>query len=927
MAIELGEYVISVYPSLRGASKAINSQMRDVDTTDTGTALGKQMQGGFFKGWDAQAVGTKIQSLGGNISSVGQTLTSKFTKPVAGAATAVSGLVAGLGFKRLVGIDTARGQFQGLGYDADAVMAQVSEGVNNTSLSMAQGASAAVGILATGAVPLEQLEAQIKRVANVSAAYNVDAEQAAYLLNNVLTKNKVTWGDLSQMQMNGIPIVSQLADMYGVAGDEIMKMAQDGEISIEDLNTALDTNAGNAAEAYAGTWKGVTANITSNLGKLGAKFMEPTFDLIKVQAERFLELLRSPTWAAFAEDMGQRIGAFVESTIDKISQLISWWTNLDRSTQQTILTIAGVVVAAGPVLQIIGKLVTTVGGLVKGFGLLQGAVGGIAAPLVIGVAVFAAMFAASEDFRNAIMGLVEVIVGSLMGVFQALWPVIQQVGQILWDLAGTLGDTLAPVVSLVADALGTLMGAITPLIASLAGALVPIIKIVADVFATVIAAVVPLVETFIGALMPVLTAVINAITPLVQILGAILAPVIQFVGAIITNVLLPPIQWLAEKFLGLIEIISGPVTWAFEKLGDGLSWVADKLGLASGSAESTNTSIAGSAAGIEASGESMASGFSFSMDSMLGATTGALGGMTSAFGSSSGDITSTVSGMGATASGDWDKALADMLADTTSDTSSITSQIAGMGSGVTRATATAGGQMASGWDANLGSMLSGTKSDMSGVSGAVSKESASAQKAAMESVMKLQRDWAAQMRAMNSATLTQMRQITAEMQKQGSLMESQMARSGSTIGNNFASGLRSSLSAAKSVASNALGAIRRLFPFSPAKEGPFSGKGWVSYAGESVGDTFTSSAADAILAGRSSIDRALAPVADDFRLGSSVGSIAAGGFALDEAAGSDSPLAHLSPDDIRALAAALQAAVLAGFTGSRSSLLATGRSM
>ena len=38
--------------------------------------------------------------------------------------------------------------------------------------------------------------------------------------------------------------------------------------------------------------------------------------------------------------------------------------------------------------------------------------------------------------------------------------------------------------------------------------------------------------------------------------------------------------------------------------------------------------------------------------------------------------------------------------------------------------------------------------------------------------------------------------------------------------------------------SNGLKKIRNLFPFSPAKEGPFSGKGWVYYSGVSIGEAF-----------------------------------------------------------------------------------------
>ncbi|MFD1202688.1 peptidoglycan DD-metalloendopeptidase family protein [Leucobacter albus] len=298
----------------------------------------------------------KWRAAGEKISGVGDSLTNNITKPVVIATGAVGTLVSALGFKRLVGIDTARGQFKGLGMDADAVMAQVDRGVTNTALSMAQGASLAVGILATGSVPLEGLEAQIKRVSNVSAAYNVDAEHAAYLLNNILTKNKVTWGDLSQMQQNQIPIVTQLADYYGVAGGEIMKMAQDGAISVEDLNTVLDQNAGAAAEEYAKTWKGVTSNILSNLGKIGAKFLEPSFNIMKEEAAEFLTFLKSEEFSTVAAEMGDRIGKVVRDVSQGLQTLIGWWAGLSDGQKKFIGVSAAVLVALGPVLKVIGGL-------------------------------------------------------------------------------------------------------------------------------------------------------------------------------------------------------------------------------------------------------------------------------------------------------------------------------------------------------------------------------------------------------------------------------------------------------------------------------------------------------------------------------------------------------------------------------------------
>ena len=42
----------------------------------------------------------------------------------------------------------------------------------------------------------------------------------------------------------------------------------------------------------------------------------------------------------------------------------------------------------------------------------------------------------------------------------------------------------------------------------------------------------------------------------------------------------------------------------------------------------------------------------------------------------------------------------------------------------------------------------------------------------------------------------------------------------------------------KDAAADVVQAARDFFPFSPAKKGPFSGRGWVLYSGKSIGEAF-----------------------------------------------------------------------------------------
>ena len=61
-----------------------------------------------------------------------------------------------------------------------------------------------------------------------------------------------------------------------------------------------------------------------------------------------------------------------------------------------------------------------------------------------------------------------------------------------------------------------------------------------------------------------------------------------------------------------------------------------------------------------------------------------------------------------------------------------------------------------------------------------------------------------------------------------------LIESGKSMLKGLAEGIRQGVSNAIDAVKNGLSEIRKFFPFSPAKKGPFSGRGWVSYSGESI---------------------------------------------------------------------------------------------
>ncbi|WP_378733654.1 hypothetical protein [Nocardia brasiliensis] len=73
---------------------------------------------------------------------------------------------------------------------------------------------------------------------------------------------------------------------------------------------------------------------------------------------------------------------------------------------------------------------------------------------------------------------------------------------------------------------------------------------------------------------------------------------------------------------------------------------------------------------------------------------------------------------------------------------------------------------------------------------------------------------------------------------------SYLVESGKALLRGFITGMSAVAPEMLSTARNALGALRDLFPFSPAKEGPFAGQGWVLYSGQSVGEAFAQGLTD-----------------------------------------------------------------------------------
>ena len=110
-----------------------------------------------------------------------------------------------------------------------------------------------------------------------------------------------------------------------------------------------------------------------------------------------------------AVGVGEKLLPFAEKAIGYIDKLATAWSNMSPKQQDNILKWAGIAAAAGPVLSILGKAVSVVGGVGKGFN----AFAGFASKATSGMKVASA---GAKGFQVVIAGLTSPIGVVMLGI-------------------------------------------------------------------------------------------------------------------------------------------------------------------------------------------------------------------------------------------------------------------------------------------------------------------------------------------------------------------------------------------------------------------------------------------------------------------------------------------------------------------------------
>lgn len=255
---------------------------------------------------------------------------------------------------------------------------------------------------------MTRLATNTKECGDKLAEYGVqiyDSEGNMNSLSSILTGMRSIWNDLTDEQQANLAKTIAGTNQFS-ALQTIMSGLSDEAIasgmSFNDYSEALQNCSGTSADMAAT----MQDNLKGQLTQLKSKF----------------------------EDIGITIGQtllpYLKELADKIASAANWFSSLSESQQKTIIAIAGVVAAAGPLIIASSKLITATSTVSKSLGslaakfvtsgaaasgasgaaaLFQGALAAITSPVGIAVAaivgltaVITTLWNTNEGFRNTI---------------------------------------------------------------------------------------------------------------------------------------------------------------------------------------------------------------------------------------------------------------------------------------------------------------------------------------------------------------------------------------------------------------------------------------------------------------------------------------------------------------------------------------------
>ena len=378
----------------------------------------------------------------------------------------------------------------------------------------AEDTAEAIGLMANAGIKSTQAGTALRTIMN-NLSGEVKITGAALGEVTIATTNADgSMRDLSDILSDCRGAFSQLSESEQAAAAEalvgknamsgFLALMNAGEGDIEKLSSAIDS----CSDTFVKTVGGAIIPMSQALEE-GVEWIEEYNGVSEKMAAVMqdnlggqLTILKSQI-QELAISFGEMLMPAIRAIVSKVQAFVDKLNNMSESQRKAVLTIGLIIAALGPLLVILGTVISKVGVAMQGFvklatgvkklgvavkagtgifGKLGAALGGISAPVLAVIAVIAVLVAAfkhlwdtNEEFRNAITAIWNGIVSKIQAFCQGIVDRLNALGfefgsivdvlKSLWDgLCQFLAPVFEAAFSVVSTVLGSVLNVITGLL-------------------------------------------------------------------------------------------------------------------------------------------------------------------------------------------------------------------------------------------------------------------------------------------------------------------------------------------------------------------------------------------------------------------------------------------------------------------------------
>lgn len=323
--------------SVDAAVSTTATRLRDVDGKYIGASVSARVYGTTAR----SAVETANVAVATSSERVGLLARSWQIAQGVLAGFALTNIVGGL-FNVNAGLESTRIAFTtmlGSAERADATLASLFKFAETTPFESEEVLGAARALIAFQ-VSAEDLEPTLRSIGDIAAGVNIPIGELAEVYGKARVQGRLFAEDINQLTGRGVPVITELAKIFGVAEGEVKNLVESGKVGFPQLQqvfanlTAEGAMFGGTMEDQSRSARGLISTLmdvaTFSMRDVTGGAFESLKDDLAAVAARAAELSESGELKRWGQEAGEAVKGFYENVKVAIRFLAEWGPSVLR---------------------------------------------------------------------------------------------------------------------------------------------------------------------------------------------------------------------------------------------------------------------------------------------------------------------------------------------------------------------------------------------------------------------------------------------------------------------------------------------------------------------------------------------------------------------------------------------------------------------